>query len=260
MSSINYPSNGTNDNIEIINSNVLGKKVVKIKTIKDNRNLFHVFLNCSCREYQNEEDIDKKNSICKVFNNQVLNYIKSDSTVSRADIYNKFKQVSLTEEIKNKFSLHLLGKDRNIFKAVMVKKNSDDDFINLNLAYNLFSKKTSEEFLPTSIFFSILNEKLISQMLLQRFTVKNYEERIKNMKIHLEESDITSEDIDKFKEMIDYNNKFCNNLEPLNFIEILKKGNENNELLLNLFSCIFKINIFLCRSWNNDISVIKEIR
>ena len=259
MSSINYPSKETNDHIEIINSAVLKSKVVKIKTIKNNRNLSHAFLNCCCMEYQNEEDTDRKNSISKVFMEQLLNYIKSDSKKSSEEIYDKFKEASFDEELKNKFSIQLLGKDRNIFNAVMVKKNLDNDFINLNLAYNLFSTKTSESFLPTSKFFDLININLIKSILLQRFTVKSYEEKVKNMLEDENKRDITHNDIHKYREIISYNNSFCNNLEPLNFIKILNESKENNELLLNLLSCVFKINIFLCRSWSNDISVLREI-
>ena len=259
MSSVNYPTDKSYENISIVNSEIIKAKMVKISTVDNNENLIHSFLNSVYKTYQNEKELEKKNTFCKIFTNQITDYIKSDSEESDEQIYNKFKKSSLESELKDKFSLSLLGKKRSIFNAVIVKKNTDDDFINLNLAYNLFSKKTKDDFLPTSKFFSILNEKFMVDFINQRFLIKYYEEKIKNIN-NSENSEDYMEEVNNLQRIVDHNSNRCNNLEPLNFINILNSEKKDNELLLYLFSLIFKINIFICRSWSNDVTVVKEIQ
>lgn len=259
MTSINYPTKETFKTLERIKSSSLKLTIVKLKTIKNKKNLLHSFLNSVCKEYQNEKDEMKRMKIVNVFANQVSDYIISDSEEHKNIIYNRIKKISLNSDLNDKFSISLINPDKNIFNAVIVKKNIDEEFVNLNIAYKLFSTKTLEKFKPTSRIFSILNEKLLTDMLNQRFIIKNYEEKIKNMKKELDQDESLKHKIEKLSEIIYYNNDKLNNLEPINYLESLEEKDLINENLLHLFSCMFNINIFICRMWNNDLTVIKEI-
>ena len=259
MSSVNYPSKETLETFDIINSASLKIKVVKLKTIRENRNLIHSFLTSVCKEYQDKREQDHKNSIARVFSNQLSEYIKSDSDEHPNIIYNRFKKVSLDSKLKDKFSINLINSNKSIFHAVIVKKDYDQDYVDLNLAYSLFSKKTMTEFLPTSKYFNIIDEKMIVDMLDQRFVVKNYEEKIKNMRKEIDEDEILEKEIAKLKEIVEYNSSQSHSLDPVNFLELLKDINSKEEIILELLSCVFELNIFICRNWSHDISIIKEI-
>ena len=255
MESINYPSESTDEVFDSINSQILKMKVVKLKSLKFNT-LINSFLNACCKEYQDSKSDDHKMVICKDFLDQIRNYIKSDSDENPVHIFNKFKKSLLNSNLKNKFTVNLVGDKKDIFEAVLIKKDPNEDFVNLNLAYKLFSEKTKKEFSPTSKFFNLVDEKIIIPMVEQRYMVKLYEEKLKNMKKELDIDENLDREVKKIKEIIDYHKSKENSLEPHNFLEILE---EDNELMLSLLSYIFKINIFICRSWNNDISVLKEI-
>ena len=192
----------------------------------------------------------------KIFIEQIGEYIKSDSDENPIHIFNKFKKILANSTLKNKFCINLLNDKRDIFEAVIVKKDQEEEFVNLNLAYKLFSEKTKKIFLPTSKFFNMIDEKIILPMVEQRYIIKLYEEKLNNMKKELDTDENIHLEIKKLKEIIDHNKKKEHSLEPLNFLEMLK---EDNELMLSLFSHIFNINIFICRSWDNDITVVKEI-
>ena len=50
-----------------------------------------------------------------------------------------------------------------------------------------------------------------------------------------------------------------NSLDPVNFLKIITTNDcSNQDLVLKLFSEILEINIFLCRSWNTEFTIIKE--
>ena len=59
MKVIGYPSKGTDEIYEVINSNLLKMKVIKLRTLKNN-NLVHSFLNSVSKEYQNQKEELKK--------------------------------------------------------------------------------------------------------------------------------------------------------------------------------------------------------
>ena len=67
-------------------------------------------------------------------------------------------------------------------------------------------------------------------------------------------------ELEKHKELLNFNLNRKNNLSPENMFNIIDSDFcKNEDIILRLVSCVLKFNIFLCRSWNTEISVIKRM-
>ena len=99
-------------------------------------------------------------------------------------------------------------------------------------------------------------------MIDQRYIAKSYNEKIKKLEELLDEEEnmMMERELEKHKELLNFNLNRKNNLSPENMFNIIDSDFcKNEDIILRLVSCVLKFNIFLCRSWNTEISVIKRI-
>ena len=244
MDSIVYPRDETINIYDDLNSSFTNKNFVKINTLKDNNCVYDSFLMAVHRNYQDKDTDTKRKIIRKEFIHQFKKYLTADSDVTQGEIYSKIFKAFELSEMRNEFEIRSKNNSPNIFDLVIIRKDREK-----LSGYNLFSKNVKKYYSATSNLFHLISLDFMKQIIEQRIVKKIYCEKLK----------FEDEKSKEINEIIDFINMKENSLDPVNFLTIITTNEcSNQDMVLKLFSEILEINIFLCRSWNNEFTVLKE--
>ena len=87
-------------------------------------------------------------------------------------------------------------------------------------------------------------------------------EKVKNLEMLMseEEDPMMRKEAEQYLEMVQFNLHRRNNLSPENLYNSIDSDLcKNEDILLGFLSNIMKFNVFLCRSWSTEISIIKTM-
>ena len=263
MSSVVYPLSESRDTYTLLNSSFSNKKYVKIKNFGTDPCSLDSLLMAISKEYQNSYDTEKRDSISNKFKQEFKNFIISPGEYSNQNLMKKIINAYHLSPLKNQFRLKAIGEMKTIYDFIIIKKpNENDKYLDYKISYPLFSKETRNLFLPNSNIFSLLDNNFLRDMIEQRFIVKSYNEKVKKLENLLDEEEdpVMTREMEQYKEIMEFNMSRKNNLSPENLINIIDSNFcKNEDIILRFVSCILKFNIYLCRSWNTEISVIKKM-
>jgi len=260
MSSVVYPLPENKNLITDIDNNFTMKKIVKIKNIGKDKCSIDSLLMAISKEYQNSEDEDSRQEIIKDFKDQFKDSLTSTSKEPEENVYNKFLAAYEISNNRNNFFLKNPKDSKNIYDLV-IDSYYKEDFYEIKLEYPLFNEDTKKIFSPDSNIFTIIEKEFIRDILDQDFTINFYKEKIQQLKEKLDERDNKKlrKQLTSYEEIIEFNTDPKNNLTFKNLYEAVDSDLcKNEDIILRIVSCILKFNIFLCRSWNTEISVIKK--
>lgn len=263
MSSVVYPLDGSKDTYTLLNSSFTNKKFVKIKNFGNEPCSLDALLMAISKEYQDALDVSKRDEISTRFRQEFKNYILSPSKDSDIELMEKIMRAYEMSSMKDKFRLKAVGEMKSLFDLVIIKKPYEgDDYLDLKISYPLFSTETRNLYMANSNLFSLLDETFLKDMIEQRYITKSYNEKIRKLEEILDEEEnmMMERELEKHKELLNFNLNRKNNLSPENMFNIIDSDFcKNEDIILRLVSCVLKFNIFLCRSWNTEISVIKRM-
>ena len=263
MSSVVYPLDGSKDTYTLLNSSFTNKKFVKIKNFGNEPCSLDALLMAVSKEYQDAMDAGKRDEISTRFRQEFKNYILAPGKDSDIELMEKIMRAYDMSSMKDKFRLKAVGEMKSIFDLVIIKKpHEGDDYLDLKISYPLFSTETRNLYMANSNLFSLLDETFLKDMIEQRYITKSYNEKIRKLEEMLDEEEnmMMERELEKHKELLNFNLNRKNNLSPENMFNIIDSDFcKNEDIILRLVSCVLKFNIFLCRSWNTEISVIKRM-
>jgi len=263
MSSVVYPLDGSKDTYTLLNSSFTNKKFVKIKNFGNDPCSLDALLMSVSKEYQEAYDTQKRDELVTKFRQEFKNYILAPSKDTDIELMEKIMKAYQMSSMKDKFRLKAVGEMKNIFDLVIIKKpHEGDDYLDLKISYPLFSTETRNLFLPNSNMFSLLDNNFLKDMIDQRYIIKSYNEKVKKLEELLDEEEdvIMKKEMDRHREILNFNMNRRNNLSPENMFNIIDSDFcKNEDIILRLVSCVLRFNIYLCRSWNTEISVIKRM-
>lgn len=263
MSSVVYPLDGSKDTYTLLNSSFTNKKFVKIKNFGKEPCSLDALLMAISKEYQSALDTGKRDELSTRFRQEFKNYILSPGKNSNIELMEKIMKAYKISSMKDKFRLKAIGEMKTIFDLIIIKKpHEGDDYLDLKISYPLFSSETKNLYMSNSNLFSLLDETFLKDMIEQRYITKSYNEKIRKLEEILDEEDnmMMERELEKYKEILNFNLNRKNNLSPENMFNIIDSDFcKNEDIILRLVSCVLKFNIFLCRSWNTEISVIKRM-
>tara|TARA_R110001592_G_scaffold202005_1_gene451255 strand:+ start:937 stop:2229 length:1293 start_codon:yes stop_codon:yes gene_type:complete len=247
MSFIVYPVGETKDIYDELKSSFTEKNFVKINTFKENNCVYDSFLMATYRNYQDQKSADKCKLIRANFINQFKGFLISENTsVDHEVIYNKVFQAFEMSDFKENYYLKSLDEDDeyNILDLVIMKRDNQNE----KNGFRLFSTKSKDFFKKNSNFFEKIGIAFLKEIIEQRIVKRIYSERLENEEANKEE----------ITEILEFINRKENNLDVLNLFDIINIDEcDDQDLVLKLLSEVLGLNIFLCRSWNSEISVIK---
>lgn len=261
MSSIVYPLPKNENLIVDVENNFTLKKIVKIKNIGKDKCSLDSLLMAVSKEYQDADEESLRQQIIDEFKEEFKNSLKSTSKESEEEIYNKFLEAYEISDNKDNFFLKNPKNSTNIYDLV-IDTYYEKDFYKIKLEYSLFNEETKEIFDPKDNIFSLIDKELIRDILDQNFITNFYKEKILQIKDKLEEEDNKKlrNQLNTYNEIIEFNLNPKNNLSFQNLYEAIDNDLcKNEDIILKIVSCILKFNVYLCRSWNTEISVIKKI-
>ena len=263
MSSVVYPLDGSKDTYTLLNSSFTNKKFVKIKNFGNEPCSLDALLMAVSKEYQDAMDAGKRDEISTRFRQEFKNYILAPGKDSDVELMEKIMRSYDMSSMKDKFRLKAVGEMKSIFDLVIIKKpHEGDDYLDLKISYPLFSTETRNLYMANSNLFSLLDETFLKDMIEQRYITKSYNEKIRKLEEMLDEEEnmMMERELEKHKELLNFNLNRKNNLSPENMFNIIDSDFcKNEDIILRLVSCVLKFNVFLCRSWNTEISVIKRM-
>ena len=263
MSSVVYPLDGSKDTYTLLNSSFTNKKFVKIKNFGNEPCSLDALLMAVSKEYQDAMDAGKRDEISTRFRQEFKNYILAPGKDSDIELMEKIMRSYDMSSMKDKFRLKAVGEMKSIFDLVIIKKpHEGDDYLDLKISYPLFSTETRNLYMANSNLFSLLDETFLKDMMEQRYITKSYNEKIRKLEEMLDEEEnmMMERELEKHKELLNFNLNRKNNLSPENMFNIIDSDFcKNEDIILRLVSCVLKFNVFLCRSWNTEISVIKRM-
>lgn len=263
MSSVVYPLDGSKDTYTLLNSSFTNKKFVKIKNFGNEPCSLDALLMAVSKEYQDAMDAGKRDEISTRFRQEFKNYILAPGKDSDVELMEKIMRSYDMSSMKDKFRLKAVGEMKSIFDLVIIKKpHEGDDYLDLKISYPLFSTETRNLYMANSNLFSLLDETFLKDMMEQRYITKSYNEKIRKLEEMLDEEEnmMMERELEKHKELLNFNLNRKNNLSPENMFNIIDSDFcKNEDIILRLVSCVLKFNVFLCRSWNTEISVIKRM-
>ena len=254
MSSIVYPLEITKDIYDVIKSSFSKKRFVKINTLKDNTCIYDSFLLDVYKNYQEEENKDKLRKIRENFITEFKGYLTAESEMSNQYIFDKVFEAFKMSDMKDLYTLKSTKDSFDIFDLVILKKDfsENDDKIK---GYRLFPEKTKKYFSNVSNFFHLISLEFLKEIIEQRIVRKSKIDKIKKLKI----SGDNQKEIDELEEILDFMNRKENNLSVVSlYNSVTLEDCEDQDLVLRLLSEILDINIFLCRGWNTELTVLKD--
>ncbi len=263
MCSVVYPLGECKDTYTLLNSSFSNKKYVKIRNFGTDPCSLDALLMSISREYQNSYDAEKREYVSNKFRQEFKNFIVSPGEYSDQNLMKKIINAYHLSSMKNQFRLKAIGEMKSIFDFIIIKKPNDNDkYLDYKISYPLFSKETKKLFMSNSNIFSLLDNEFLKDMIEQRYIVKSYHEKIKRLQemIDHDEDPVLMREMEQYQEIMDFNMSRRNNLSPENLIGIIDSNFcKNEDIILRFVSCILKFNVYLCRSWNTEISVIKKM-
>ena len=254
MSSIVYPRQITKNIYDVIGSNFSTKQFVKINTLKENSCVYDSFLLNTYKNYQEEENEDSLRKIREQFIVEFKGYITAESEMSNQYIYNKVFEAYNMTEMKDLYILKSVEDNFDIFDLVIVRKDFSEETDKIK-GYRLFPDKVKKYFTNVSNFFNLVSLEFLRDIIEQRIIRKSHMDKIKKLKLSGE--NLT--EIEELEEILEFMNRKENNLSIVSLYNSLTLEDcEDQDLILKLLSQILDINIFVCRGWNTEITVLKD--
>jgi len=254
MSSVVYPLDVTKDIYDIIKSSFSKKKFVKINTLKDNSCIYDSFLLNVYKNYQEEQDKVILRKMRENFIVEFKGYLTSDSNMSNQFIFDKVFEAFRMSDMKDMYVLKSSEDTLSIFDLVILKKDFSENE-NKVKGYRLFPERTKKYFSDVSNFFNLISLEFLKEIIEQRIIRKAKVDKIKKLRL----SEGNKKQIEELEEILDFMNRKENNLDIVSLYEsVTLEDCEDQDLVLRLISETLDINIFLCRGWNKEISVLKD--
>jgi DNA-binding transcriptional MerR regulator len=259
MKGLVYPLGETTKMYRELNSSYLPTNTVKINVRDQSSCAFHSLLMSICEEYQDARDEMSRKKISDSFKKELKSHLLSPSTMTESAIIDRFSEAHERSNMRDRYRLKMSG---DLFK-IRIVKTGDPDYTSNRVSYLLFPKNMIPELKPTSKIFELLSLEVLTKMIDQRFLLGLYSEKVMEMERVLS-SDTNyqmEEDVERLREMMAFHINKSNSLVPGNLIKLIDDDFcENQDLLIRLFSETLKFNVFFCRAWNTEVSVIKEFR
>ena len=259
MRGLVYPLGETTKMYRELNSSYLPTNMVKINVRDQGSCAFHSILMSISDEYQDAKDDMSRKKISESFKNQLKTHLLSPSGMDESSIIDRFMEAHEMSNMKDRYRLKISG---NLFGIKLVKIG-ESDYTSKKISYLLFPKNMTSDLKPTSKIFELLSLEFLTKMMDQRFLLGLYSEKVMEMEKVLS-SDTNyqmEEEVERLRELMAFNMHKSNNLVPENLIKLIDDDFcENQDLLIRLFSESLKFNVFFCRAWNTEVSVIKEFR
>ena len=263
MSSVVYPLAKSKDTYSMITSSFTSKKFVRIRNFGPDPCSLDAILMAISKEYQDTYDIEKRDGILSKFKQEFKNYIVAPGKESDTSLFKKIMRAYQLSNMKDQFRIKSIGDMKTIYDLIIVKKPNDNDkYLNFKASYPLFSTETRNLFLHNSNLFSLLDETFLKDMIEQRYITKIYAEKINKLNELLDEEEdpVKKREIEEYQEVLQFNMNRRNNMSPENLFHIIDHSVcKNEDIILRLISCVLKFNVYICRSWNTELSVIKRI-
>lgn len=259
MRGLVYPLGETTKIYRELNSSYLPTNPVKINVRDQSSCAFHAILMAICEEYQDSMDDSKRKEISETFKIQLRTYLLSPSTMSESAIADRLSEAYDRSNMKDRYRLKMSS---DLFSTRIIKIG-EPDYTSPRVSYLLFPKNMTSEIKPTSKIFELLSLEFLTRMMDQRFLLGVYSEKVMEMeKVLSEDSNYQMEDeVSRLRELMSFNMHKSNSLTPDNLIKLIDDNFcENQDLLIRLFSESLKFNVFFCRAWSTEVSVIKEFR
>ena len=259
MRGLVYPLAETTRIYRELNSSYLPINPVKINVRDQSSCAFHAILMGICEEYQDARDEMKRKEISESFKIQFKNYLLSESTMSESAIVDRFTEAYERSNMKDKYRLKL---SKDLFNTRLVKLG-EPDYTSSRVSYLLFPKNMMTEIRPKSRIFELLSLEFLTKMMDQRYLLGLYSEKVMEMeKVLSEDTNYQMEDeVSKLRELMAFHLHKSNSLTPDNLIKLIGDDFcENQDILIRLLSESLKFNVFFCRAWSTEVSVIKEFR
>lgn len=254
MSSIIYPLDLTKNVYETIKSSFSTKKFAKINTLSENTCIYDSFLLNTYKNYQEEEVKSKLRKIREDFITEFKGYITSESELSNQDTYNKVFQAYELIDMKDLYMLKSLEDSFDIFDIVIIRRDFDEEKDTIK-GYKLFPERVKKHFSNVSKFFDLISLEFLKEIIEQRIIRKAHTDKIKKLRLKDKDSSEASE----LEEIINFMDRKENNLDLISLYNSLTLEDcEDQDMVLKMLSEIMDINIFLCRGWNSEITVLKD--
>ncbi len=254
MTSIVYPLQITKNVYDIIRSNFTSKQFVKINTLRDNTCIYDSFLLDTYKNYQEEENKDSLRKMRQDFITEFKGYLTADSEISNQTIYNKVFEAYNMIEMKDIYILKPIKDDFDIFDLVIIRKEFSEGSGKIK-GYKLFPDRVKKYFSNVSNFFHLISLDFLKDIIEQRIIRKLHIDKIKKLRL----KDESSSEADELEEVLEFMDRKENNLDLVSLYESLGLEDcEDQDLVLKILSEMMDINIFLCRGWNSEITVLKD--
>ena len=263
MSSVVYPLPNSKDIYTLLHTSFSNKKFVKINNLGADPCSLDALMMAISKEYQETSNIDDRTKMLEDFKQELKKFLSMPSQETNTGLYKKIMEAYEMSNMKSQFKLRFMGEGRSIFDLIIIKKiNDDDKYLDMKVSYPLFSTETKKVFMGNSNIFSLLDVNFLKDMIEQRYITKIYMEKVKNLEMLMsEEEDVMMrKEAEQYLEMVQFNLHRRNNLSPENLYNSIDSDLcKNEDILLGFLSNIMKFNVFLCRSWSTEISIIKTM-
>ena len=263
MSSVVYPLPNSKDIYTLLHTSFSNKKFVKINNLGADPCSLDALMMAISKEYQETSNIDDRTKMLEDFKQELKKFLSMPSQETNTGLYKKIMEAYEMSNMKSQFKLRFMGEGRSIFDLIIIKKiNDDDKYLDMKVSYPLFSTETKKVFMGNSNIFSLLDINFLKDMIEQRYITKIYMEKVKNLEMLMseEEDPMMRKEAEQYLEMVQFNLHRRNNLSPENLYNSIDSDLcKNEDILLGFLSNIMKFNVFLCRSWSTEISIIKTM-
>jgi len=263
MSSVVYPLPNSKDIYTLLHTSFSNKKFVKINNLGADPCSLDALMMAISKEYQDTSSVDDRSKMLEDFKQELKKFLSMSSQETNTALYKKITEAYEMSNMKSQFKLRFMGEGRSIFDLIIIKKiNDDDKYLDMKVSYPLFSTETKKIFMSNSNIFSLLDINFLKDMIEQRYITKIYMEKVKNLEMLMseEEDPVMRKEAEQYLEMVQFNLHRRNNLSPENLYNSIDSDLcKNEDILLGFLSNIMKFNVFLCRSWSTEISIIKSM-
>ena len=265
MGELVYPLSLNQDHYLDLKTSFSETDFVKIQPKKINSKEYHSVLMAISNDYQILDNDEKRDQYCEQFKTQLKNFLLSPTNKTKKEIYERVKEAYSLSKLQYRYCLSFTSDREDIFDLQIIKKpNSKDEFLNLDTKFELFDEQTKKIFKSDSNIFGLLDTEFLKEMIDQRYLTEDYKEKIKLMEKAEEKDDLLDDDYDifsKIKEIVSFNTDRDNNMMPSNIYNMISTDSESpRKLYIKFLSSVLKFNVFICRAWNKEITVIKKIK
>ena len=252
-----YPKEESLELYEIIMSSFHEEDFVRINTKGNDNGIYDSFLMAVSRKYQDLKTKDGREKMKIMFIEQFKKLLEFSSFNNKKDIHDRIMKVFHSSNLSRNFEIKNQGKSEDIFDIILVEKELGDGD-EKKRGFSLFPKKLKKKFNNISNFFDMISNEFLKEIIEYKLSKTELNIEIRELK-KLDPTQYVKNKLREKKEVLDFMKKEENNLDPSNLLDIIDKDDiENHDLILKLLSEFMNVNVYICRPWNTEFSVIKK--